>query len=205
MLSYSRMLLGFLVLGLSGCATSAVPHVPPEKVREHISKLGIQPTPQIVVVDTKKQILALLENNRIKNIYTISTSKRGLGQRINTFQTPQGLHRINEKIGTGAEPYTIFHRRQYAGVWHKLPRHKHRKDYVSTRILRLEGLQAGFNRGRDNRGRVVDSEARGVYIHGTTMEWKLGYPSTKGCVHMSARDVIHLFEQVPTGTLVWIN
>jgi len=46
---------------------------------------------------------------------------------------------------------------------------------------------------------------RAVYIHGTTMEWKLGYPSTKGCVHMSAKDVISLFEDVPVGTLVWIN
>ncbi|MBP6104144.1 MAG: L,D-transpeptidase, partial [Gammaproteobacteria bacterium] len=44
-----------------------------------------------------------------------------------------------------------------------------------------------------------------VYIHGTTMEWKLGAPSTKGCVHMRADDVIRLFNSVPVGTLVWIH
>jgi len=37
------------------------------------------------------------------------------------------------------------------------------------------------------------------------MEWKLGMPSTKGCVHMSADDVIKFFNEVPVGTLVWIR
>ncbi|HXH54788.1 MAG TPA: L,D-transpeptidase, partial [Gammaproteobacteria bacterium] len=85
------------------------------------------------------------------------------------------------------------------------PRNQHRKDYISTRILRLEGLQPGLNKGRDKLGRIVDSETRAIYIHGTTMEWKLGAPTGKGCVHMSAADVVKLFESVPTGTLVWIH
>lgn len=191
---------------MNGCACAfSTPSIPPEKIKAHIASLGVKPTPHIVVVDSKKQTLALLEYDRIKKIYTISTSKRGLGQKINTFQTPRGLHRINEKIGHGIPPYGIFHRRQFIGTWHKQPKHLHRKDYVSTRILRLEGLQPGLNKGRDSWGRIVDSETRAIYIHGTTMEWKLGYPSTKGCVHMSAKDVIHLFESVPIGTLVWIN
>lgn len=189
-----------------GCTcTSAVPHVPPEKVYEHISSLGVQPTEHILMVDTKKQTLALLHNGAIKKTYTVSTSKRGIGQKINTFQTPQGLHRINEKIGHGKPHYSIFHRRQYVGTWRKQPRSQHRKDYVSTRILRLEGLQPGLNKGRDKWGRIIDSETRAIYIHGTTMEWKLGAPSTKGCVHMSAEDVVKLFDSVPTGTLVWIH
>ncbi len=196
-----------LLLGLCGCATtSAVPRVQPEQLVQHISSLGVQPTPRMVLVDTQNQTLTILENEKIKKTYTISTSKRGIGQRVNTYQTPQGLHRINEKIGDGVPRYGIFHRRQYVGsAWRPQPKNQHRKDYISTRILRLEGLQPGFNKGRDSLGRIVDSEVRAVYIHGTTMEWKLGAPSTKGCVHMSADDVIHLFNEVPTGTLVWIN
>jgi len=69
----------------------------------------------------------------------------------------------------------------------------------------MEGLQPGLNKGKDWFGKTVDTDLRAVYIHGTTMEWKLGYPSTKGCVHMSAEDVISLFNEVPVGTLVWIN
>lgn len=195
-----------LLLLSCGChCTSAVPHISPEKVPEYITSLGINPTEHILMVDTKKQTLSVLHNGITKKTYTISTSKRGIGQRINTWQTPQGLHRINEKIGHGMPHYSIFHRRQYIGTWRPLPRSQHRKDYVSTRILRLEGLQPGLNKGKDNLGRIIDSETRAIYIHGTTMEWKLGSPSTKGCVHMSAVDMVKLFESVPTGTLVWIQ
>lgn len=206
--AYLHMVLcALLLLGSWGCcSTYAVPHVPPEKAKEHIESMGIPATNHLVLVDTKKQIMSLIHNDKVKKIYKISTGKRGLGQRINTFQTPQGLHRINEKIGHGVPRYGIFNKRQYVGAaWRPQPKHQHRKDYISTRILRLEGLQPGFNKGRDHWGRVVDSETRAIYIHGTTMEWKLGYPSTKGCVHMSAEDVIHFFNEVPVGTLVWID
>lgn len=202
-----QILVGFLLLfGSSGCGPAPIRPVPLEQVKNHISSMGVKPTPQILVVDTKKQTLAVLQNDKVKKLYTISTSKKGIGQRMHTFQTPQGLHRINEKIGQGVPRYGIFHRRQYVGAaWCKQPRSKHFKDFISTRILRLEGLQPGFNKGRDGWGKLVDTEVRAVYIHGTTMEWKLGEPSTKGCVHMSAEDVIHLFNDVPVGTLVWIN
>lgn len=177
-----------------------------DKVIQQIASLGFKPTQNMIVVDTKKQVLAVLEQNKVIKTFTISTGKRGLGQQANTFKTPIGLHRINEKIGEGVPKYGIFHKRRYIGhAWKPIPRHKQRKDFISTRILRLEGLQPGFNKGRDRSGKSVDTENRGVYIHGTTMEWKLGYPSTKGCVHMSAKDVITLFNEIPNGTLVWIN
>jgi lipoprotein-anchoring transpeptidase ErfK/SrfK len=207
-LQYSKRLLAglLLLLSSSGCGPVPITPVPIEKVPEHIGKLGVKPTSKILVVDTRKQTLTVLQNKQIEKIYSISTSKKGIGQRIHSYQTPQGLHRINEKIGHGVPRYGIFQRRQYTGVaWRKIPRSGHRKDYISTRILRLEGLQPGFNKGHDGWGKLVDSEERAVYIHGTTMEWKLGSPSTKGCVHMSAEDVIKLFNDVPVGTLVWIH
>lgn len=195
------------VLWCTGCASAYEKmYVPPHQVPEHISKLGVKPTENILIVDTKQQTLAIMQNNNIKKTYTISTGTRGVGQRINSFRTPQGLHRINEKIGNGVPRYGIFHRRQYIGsAWKPQKRQAHKKDYISTRILRLEGLQPGLNKGKDRLGRIIDSETRAVYIHGTTMEWKLGQPSTKGCVHMSADDVIKLYNEVPEGTLVWIN
>lgn len=191
----------------TGCATSYEKmYVPPEQLPQHITKLGITPTSNILVVDTQKQTLVLMEQNKIKKSYTISTGTRGVGQHANTFKTPQGLHRVNEKIGHGVPRYGIFHRRNYIGsAWKPQKRTAHKKDYISTRILRLEGLQPGFNRGKDRLGRIIDTETRAIYIHGTTMEWKLGKPSGKGCVHMSADDVIRLYNEVPEGTLVWIN
>lgn len=208
-----------LLLFCNACATK-IPEVPPEQLKDYIANnMGVTPSKAIVFVDTKTQRLALIENNKIKKSYVISTGKKGLGQRANSFKTPLGLHRINEKIGHGVPKYGIFNRRQYVGdVWRKqksshkgLKRRQakaqptHTKDYISTRILRLEGLQPGFNKGRDWLGRNIDTEQRAVYIHGTTMEWQLGNPSTKGCVHMSADDVIKFFNEVPTGTLVWIR
>ena len=203
---FNKRSVGLLFLLCCGCTrTSAVPHMPPEKVPEHISALGVKPTEHILIVNTKQQTLAVLHQGTLKKTYSISTSKRGMGQQINTFQTPQGLHRINQKIGHGLPHYSIFHRRQFIGTWQKQPRHKHLKDYISTRILRLEGLQPGLNKGRDKFGKIVDSETRAIYIHGTTMEWKLGTPTGKGCVYMGAADVVTLFESVPTGTLVFIH
>lgn len=196
-----------LMIFCTGCVSAYEKmYVPPHEIPAHITKLGVQPTHNILVVDTKQQKLVILEKNIIKKSYTISTGKRGVGQRINTFRTPQGLHRVNEKIGAGVPRYGIFHRRQYIGAaWKPQKRQAHKKDYICTRILRLEGLQPGLNKGKDRLGRVIDTETRAVYIHGTTMEWKLGQPSTKGCVHMSADDVIKLYNEVPEGTLVWIN
>lgn len=200
-------LLFCLIIGLScsACA-SPPPKLSPEKLPDYLNTLGVQSTPDMIVVDSKTQTMTVLKNNKIAKTFTISTGKKGLGERANTFKTPQGLHRINEKIGAGIPKYGIFHRRHYIGsTWKKLPRAQHRKDFISTRILRLEGLQPGLNKGKDWLGRTVDTEVRAVYIHGTTMEWKLGFPSTKGCIHMSADDVIALFNDIPTGTLVWIN
>jgi lipoprotein-anchoring transpeptidase ErfK/SrfK len=193
-----------LILGFAGCATP-VPKIAPENLPSHLETMGVDPSPKMIVVDSKTQTLTLINNNQIEKKYTISTGKKGLGQRANTFRTPQGLHRINEKIGDKVPKNGIFHKRHFVGVWQKLPRSKHKKDFITTRIMRLEGLQPGLNKGKDWLGRTVDTETRAVYIHGTTMDWKLGSPSTKGCVHMSPDDVIKLFNEVPVGTLVWIN
>ena len=194
------------LLSCTACAHK-VPHVPPEQLHAFIKQyMGINPSPSIVYVDTKKQTLSLIENDKVKKTFVIATGKKGLGQQAKSFKTPLGLHRINEKIGEGVPKYGIFQKRQFVGdVWKKSPYTSHLKDYISTRILRLEGLQPGFNKGRDWMGRVVDTEQRAVYIHGTTMESKLGFPSTKGCVHMSAEDVIKFYNEVPVGTLVWIR
>ena len=71
---------------------------------------------------------------------------------------------------------------------------------IAHRILWLEGLEP-----RLNRGRTVDTFRRYVYIHGFGDETTLGRPTSRGCIHLAAADLMPLYERVSTGTLVWIS
>jgi lipoprotein-anchoring transpeptidase ErfK/SrfK len=102
---------------------------------------------------------------------------------------------VADKIGAGWPPGTVFQSRQAVGyTWRGKPEAK-----ITSRILWLEGLQFGFNRGNG-----CDSLTRFIYIHGTGNETLLGQPDSCGCVHLAAKDLLPLFERVSTGTLVWI-
>lgn len=72
--------------------------------------------------------------------------------------------------------------------------------FVTTRILRLRGLQEGFNSGPG-----CDTFNRYVYIHGTNHENLLGQPATHGCTVLSNQEMIELFNEVPRDTLLWIE
>jgi hypothetical protein len=128
--------------------------------------------------------------------FRISTSRFGVGQAKGSNRTPLGLHRIAEKIGAGCPVGTAFKSRKPVGfTWQGMPDAK-----ITTRILWLEGLEPGFNRGGD-----VDSHARYIYIHGTGDETTLGRPASCGCIHLAADNLIPLFDKLPVGTLVWIG
>ena len=125
-----------------------------------------------------------------------STSKFGIGEKAGSNMTPRGLHRIANKIGGGWPAGTVFKSRQMVGyTWNGLP-----KAAITTRILWLEGLEPGFNRGGD-----VDSHSRYIYIHGTGDEPGIGRPASHGCVQLSGDDLIPLYRLLPVGTLVWIS
>ncbi len=71
---------------------------------------------------------------------------------------------------------------------------------ITNRILWLDGLEPGFNRGGN-----VDSHARYIYIHGTGDEPSLGRPASSGCVQLAGADLLPLYDLLPLGTLVWIE
>jgi hypothetical protein len=132
----------------------------------------------------------------VRQRYVISTSAYGIGQDANSNRTPLGLHCIAEKIGNGQPIGTIFRSRQVVGLtWQGQPDAR-----IVHRILWLEGLESGFNRGG-----AVDSYRRYIYIHGFGDETTLGRPTSHGCIHVAARDLMPLFDLVPVGTLVWIG
>ncbi len=122
----------------------------------------------------------------------ISTAANGLGCEENSFRTPTGWHRIHTRIGEGAEPGTVFRGRVPTGEqWRGNARDE---DLILTRVLTLEGLEAGVNRGPG-----LDSLDRFIYVHGTNQEQSLGQPVSHGCIRLSNRDVVELFDLVQEG------
>ena len=75
-----------------------------------------------------------------------------------------------------------------------------KEDVVQSRILWLSGLEENINKGEG-----IDSFSRYIYIHGTPEEWLLGSKASKGCIRMSNKDVIDLFDRVQIGMTVYIK
>lgn len=156
----------------------------------------------IAVVDVHRQRLHLLERGRLVESYAISTATRGIGNREGSEQTPVGAFRVVEKYGENAPIGTVFKGRRDTGEVAQIlsdPNDPAENDLVTTRILRLGGLQPGFNLGGD-----VDTFSRYIYIHGTPEEGRIGTPASHGCVRMRNAEVVDLFARLPQDSLVCI-
>ena len=155
-----------------------------------------------IEIDISKQRLFLLDNMTIVRSYTISSSKYGEGSTQNSFKTPLGNHVIREMIGNNAIKNTIFTSRintkRQAEIIHDEA--KSDNDYVTTRIMWLDGQEEGKNKGKG-----VDSYQRYIYIHGTHEEGLIGQKASHGCIRMFNSDVIELFNDVKKGTKVYIK
>jgi hypothetical protein len=169
----------------------------PKEFFNACEKFGVTPSQFILIVNITEQTISLLEESTFVKKFPCSTSRFGIGQTEGSNRTPLGLHRIAEKIGAGEPAGTVFKARQVIG-------HTSQPEFadakITTRILWLEGLELGFNRGGN-----VDSHARYIYIHGTTNQKSIGQPASHGCIHLADADLIPLFDLLPSGTLVWIS
>ncbi len=135
-------------------------------------------------------------NHSLLRRFLISTSRFGIGQEAGSNKTPLGLHRIAQKIGGGDPIGTVFRSRRAIGfTWAGQP-----DATIAHRILWLEGLEPGLNRGGNR-----DTFQRYIYIHGVGDETTLGRPASCGCIHVAGKDLIPLFDRLPVGTLVWIG
>jgi lipoprotein-anchoring transpeptidase ErfK/SrfK len=152
-----------------------------------------------VRVDVASQELTLLCSGGSEVRWPVSTSRFGTGFEEGSEKTPLGTHRIAEKIGDGAPLGTVFVERKETGERALPGGSGNGEDPITTRILRLEGLETGVNRGEG-----VDSFDRCIYIHGTPREEEIGQPASHGCIRMKNRDIVSLFERVRVGTLVRI-
>lgn len=173
----------------------------PLSLRMALRKWGGRLTPQLLMVSVRQQQLVECETHpsgwiQVRRRFVVSTSKFGIGQQEGSFQTPLGLHRVARKIGAGQPLGTVFKGRRAVGVI----REGKAEATICHRILWLEGLEPGLNRGGS-----VDSRLRYIYIHGFGDEATLGRPASHGCIHMAAADLIPLFNRTPERALVWIE
>ncbi|MDR1435392.1 MAG: L,D-transpeptidase [Puniceicoccales bacterium] len=161
--------------------------------------LKISMTPQWLYVSVEEQRMYYYSRNRLERIYAISTARKGINQIRDSYGTPLGLHTIADKIGGGAPLGTVFIGRQNKGKIFTEYGDWETKGYITSRILRLKGLQEGYNLGGN-----CDTYSRYIYIHGITDEKKIGTPRTQGCIGMSNKDVIELFQKIEPDSLILI-
>ena len=145
-----------------------------------------------IVISTREQQLALLDQGKLMATYPISTSKFGLGDGRGSCRTPLGELEVADKVGDGALPGTVFKDRRRTGEI--VAPNSPGRDPIVTRILWL--------RGREPQN--ANAFARTIYIHGTPEERNLGRPVSYGCIRMRSSDVIQLYGIVGQGAQVTI-
>jgi len=212
----------FLSTLLFSCKNSKTIDQSPVKIPEVIEKPKFEPSTETMAsflseylslkykgrsfekymyVSVKYQRLYLIVNDSTIRKYSISTAKKGIGCKANSNKTPSGLHTIKRKIGANVPLGGILESRICTGRVAKIITKKKNaeKDYVTTRVMWLQGEEPGLNKGRN-----VDSYNRYIYIHGTPEEGFIGEPASHGCVRMKNKDVIELYDLIDEGTPILI-
>ena len=166
---------------------------PPEKALfEEAARRGLPEGGLLLVADTSTGFATLVSRGRAIWRVPFSWASAGIGAQAGSNKTPPGWHRVAERFGAGAERGTMFVSRRRNG--RVLPPSEWNapdpaEDAVLTRILWLEGLEPGVNKGPG-----IDSHERYVYLHGTNQEQKLGSPASHGCLRFSNADIEKLFD-----------
>ena len=157
----------------------------------------------MIIISIKEQKLYLYSSsNAIVATYPISSSKYGIGQTENTNKTPLGLHRISQKIGGEHAKNSVFIGRRFTGEIYseQLAQDNPHRDWILSRILRLSGMEVGFNiEGK------VDTFKRYIYIHGCPDSASFERPGSIGCIRMRNDDLIKLYDAVSENDLVYIT
>ena len=166
-----------------------------------VEQLGSTPSESLLLASITEQSLMRYHKGKSVKRYHMSSSKRPPSCVEDSLGTPIGLHLVCEKIGDGEPLGMIFKGRKPQGVrFFECDNGENQKNLITTRILRLDGLEVGINKGEG-----IDTYERYVYIHGTNHEEKLGTPTSSGCLQVSNKDILELFECLPEGTHLFIE
>jgi hypothetical protein len=170
------------------------------RVKQSCEALSITPTRRQVIVSIERQELALICDGALQRVFSISTSKNLPSCLADSYGTPLGLHALADKLGEDAPLGMVFKGRVATGQhFSEFPEDQKLRNLITTRIIRLRGLEAGHNSGDG-----CDSYERYIYIHGTNHEDRIGEPFSGGCVEMLNTEVVELFNAVAEGDLIWI-
>lgn len=177
-------------------------------LHEPLHPVQLKPNPRTpgtpwIEVGVRSQQLALYDERGVPvRQYVVSTASKGVGERVNSYQTPRGWHKVCERIGDGVARDTIIYRRQITPWLYTPQLHAEypNKDWILTRILWLCGQEPGVNQGGE-----VDSYDRAIYLHGAGEHVAFGTPTSRGCVRMRGDDIIDLYDITANGIDVFIN
>ncbi len=171
------------------------------RFRDMCESMSIPVPESYLLVSIPQQALCFAEKSGEPEWYPISTSKAPPSCVEDSFGTPLGLHRVKEKFGDGEPIGTVFKGRRSVGqTFDQLPPEDNICNLITSRILWLEGLEPGRNRGAG-----IDSYHRYIYFHGTNHEERIGQPFSGGCIEFRNQDIIDLYPRIPLGSLVWID
>jgi hypothetical protein len=155
-----------------------------------------------IYVSISRQRLIFHSQNGFRE-YVVSTGTRPPCNIKDSLGTPLGWHVVCEKYGDGAPAGTVFIGRVSQEKHFTQMEDWQQRNYVVTRILRLRGMENGFNSGVID-DLCCDTYLRYVYIHGTCHPDALGSPNSHGCIVLGDNDIIELHDQTPPGTKVLI-
>jgi len=171
-----------------------------KRLKECCAALSIIPTNRCLLVSIAAQQMMLVVNGAPLKTYTISTSLKAPSCVADSNGTPVGLHAVADKIGHDQTQGMVFKGRVPTGkLFPEYDGEDAERNLITSRILRLRGLEQGKNAGPG-----CDSYDRYIYIHGTNHEARIGQPFSGGCIEMRNTEVIELFEALEAGDLVWM-
>ncbi len=167
-----------------------------------LDRHGLKATHHVLIAALGEKKLHIHAAGKLAESLPFSYGSRPVSCRENSLGTPLGLHEITARIGDGEPHGMIFKGRVPIGeCWHeRADAGPGQRNFVTTRILRLKGLEAGLNAGPG-----IDSFDRYIYIHGTNHPERFPENISHGCLLMLDADLVNLFNLVATGTHVFIT
>ncbi len=155
-----------------------------------------------ILIDAATQTMQCYQAGALYQTYQIATGKNGLGEQQGSECTPRGWHAVYAILGREYPLNSVFVSRQWTGEYYSsdLAARYPDRDWILSRIIQLDGLEFGRNRGG-----AVDTLQRYIYIHGTPDTTPLGIPGSKGCIRMANTDIQALAEWVSIGTRVCVQ
>lgn len=159
-------------------------------------------TNKIIIISSEQQELQCFEEDLLIATYPVSTGKNGMGEKVNSECTPRGWHTFHSILGEDHAVNSVFVSRKWTGEIYspQLATQFPERDWILTRIIRLDGLEPGRNKGGD-----VDTFMRYIYIHGTPDTTVLGEPGSHGCIRMKNNQILSLLNWATIDTLVYIK